>query len=296
MPYTTAGVETVTRTETDMGEHLGDTDALVARHAESAGSFTPVPGEKFTEDQICERFGLEKRGSIRVSRTSKTIVLVNRADAQAQYRNAEYGEYIVFNGRHFPDSDDQMQMENLSLANSNRDGYDVLYFVKECDHLAFRGRVECVSDGPAPASGGRPGVGISFNLRLIGDGRGASAPPAGVGPDSVEMVEDTLLSARKFDTRLALLGSLPRKVPRESLDRILDYLVRSGKVDADGESVRWVFNDPRTDTEAQVMERCIETLAILSDPCFAMQIKESEEDLRAGRVVPWVKGRAQNTQ
>lgn len=281
----------------DMGEHHGYTDALVARHAKSACVFSPVPGEKFTEDQICERFGLEKHGGIRVSRTSKTIVLVNRVDAQTQYRNVEYGEHIVFNGRHFPDSDDQMQMENLSLANSSRDGYDVLYFVKEHDHLAFRGRVEYVSDGPTPANGDRPGVGISFKLRLIGDGRGASAPPADVGLDSVEMIENALLSARKFDTRLALLGSLPRKVPQESLDRILDYLVRSGKVDVDGESVRWAFNNPRTATEkAQIIERCIETFDILSDPCFTMQIKESEKDLRAGRVVPWVKGRAQNTQ
>ena len=50
-----------------------------------------------------------------------------------------------------------------------------------------------------------------------------------------------------------------------------------------------------TDQEmAEDLESLIETLDILADPDLVMQIEKSEEDLRAGRVVPWVEGRAQN--
>ena len=288
-------METVVQAKADMEERHSGIDALSDHRSPSAGVSALAPGEKFTEDQICERFGVEKRGGIRVSHTSKAIVLVNRVDVQTQYRNIEHGEYIDFNGRYFPDFKDQMQLENLSLANSSKDGYDVLYFVKEYGQLAFRGRVECISTKPTPADGDRPGLGITFKLRLIGDGHGASVPPADVGLDAVEMVENVLSSAHKFDTRLALLRSLPQKTSRKSLDRILVYLARSGKVDTDGESVQWIFDNPRTE-EAPDIESYIETFDILSDPYFAKQIKESEEDLRAGRVVPWVKNRAQNTQ
>ena len=41
---------------------------------------------------------------------------------------------------------------------------------------------------------------------------------------------------------------------------------------------------------AEALESLIDTLDILADPDLVMQIEKSEEDLRAGRVVPWVKG------
>ena len=48
--------------------------------------------------------------------------------------------------------------------------------------------------------------------------------------------------------------------------------------------------------KAEALESLIETLDILADPDFVMQIEKSKEDIRVGRVVPWVKGRAQNAQ
>lgn len=48
--------------------------------------------------------------------------------------------------------------------------------------------------------------------------------------------------------------------------------------------------------DAEGIEGWIETLEILSDPDFVEQLRKSEEDLRAGRVVPWVKDSAENAQ
>lgn len=49
-------------------------------------------------------------------------------------------------------------------------------------------------------------------------------------------------------------------------------------------------------SEDEDIEGIVETLEILSDPDLVEQIRKSQEDLRAGRVVPWVKDSAQGTQ
>lgn len=271
-----------------------ETDVDVGRHEASIGVPLPERGAEFTEEQVCERFGVKKYGGIRVNHASKIIVLVNRVDVQTQYRNVEHGRYLDFSG-HDVDSRGNMQSDDVALANSVKDGYVVLYFVKEHGRLLFEGQVECMSH-PSP-SDVRPGQKISFRLKPIKGLRNAPARPLDATLDTIEMVEEALSSARKFETHQGLARSLPKEVSPESLGRILDYHVRSGKVSADGESIRWVFGDQEATMKDEVdIESYLETFDILADPDFAEQIRKSEEDLRAGRVVPWVESSAQNTQ
>ena len=290
-----AGVESMVRTS--MGAGVRPTIAGATAGRRGAVASLPAPGERLTEDQVRRRFSTEGLGSIRVSRASKTIVLVDRADARAQPARAVCGRHILFSGRHDPDSGGLARQEDLILANSGRDGYDVLYFVKDSETLAYVGRVECVSSMPAPGGDDGQVRGASFMLRLARGERNARGLPPDASLDSIEMVEGVLSSARGFGTRRALLESLPLQVSSGSLDRILEYLARSGKVDVEGGSVRWIFADRPAAVEAdEIAEGAIETLDILANPDLAMQIRESEADLLAGRVVPWAKGRAQNTR
>lgn len=272
--------------------------ASVGMHIESHKVSTSVPlperGAEFTEEQICERFGVKKYGGIRVNQASKIIVVVNRVDGVTQYRNVEHGKHLDFSG-HDVDYQGRMQSDDVALANSLKEGYAVLYFVKKHGRLLFEGRVECTSH--RPPSGASPGQKVSFRLRRIKDVRGTPTPYSDASLANIEMVEESLLSARKFETRRDLIESLPKEVSPESLDRILDYLVRSGKVSTDDESIRWIFCDQQsTMKDVEDIESYIETFDILADPDSAEQIRRSREDLRAGRVVPWVKGRAQNTR
>ena len=195
----------------------------------------------------------------------------------------------------------QAAANNLVLSLSKTMGYTVLYFIKQKADLAFDSCVECDSDDIEleEKDGKLPRTVIKFTLRRVD-----RMPAVAVGEmaadailDSVEMVEGVLSSSRKFDTRQALLGSLPRKVSRELLDSILDYLARSGKINTDGGSVQWISGNLREAmVEAEIAESHIETLEILANPDLVRQIKESNKDIRAGRVVPWVKGTAQNTR
>ena len=264
-----AGVDGVARTATGTGARL-DVDGASAGRREASASL-PAPGERLTEDQMCERFGVGKLGGIRISRTSRTIVLVDQADVEAQSKNAGRGEYVVFNGWNDSNSSDQAACsEDLILANSGKEGYEVLYFVRDRGMLAFAGRVECISSMPVPGNDERPGLGASFKLRLAGGARNAHSMPVDASLDSIEMVESALSSARRFDTRRALLESLPRRVSSRSLDRMLDYLVRSGKVDVEGGSVRWIFaGRPAVEETEQIVESYLETLDILTDPDLA---------------------------
>ena len=286
--------------ESGVGAPMGagvrhDVAGAPAGRREAAASL-PAPGEMLTEDQVRERFGVEGLGSIRVSRVSKTIVLVNRADVHAKSKSARDGEYVLFNGRHAPDSDGRARRDGLILANSGRDGYEVLYFVKDNGALAFVGRVECVSGMSTPGNGDGQGLGASFRLRLAGDARSARGPLPDASLGSAEMVEDAHSPARGLDTGGALLESLLLQASGGPPGRILDYLARSGRVDAGGGSMRWILaGRPAGGAAAgETAESVIETLDILADPDLAMQIREGEADIRAGRVVPWVKGRAQN--
>ena len=288
----------------------------------------PQAGEKFSDEEMHAKFGVPAWGGIRVSRENKCIVLVDLVDGGSKYTNDDYGQTITYMGqnsdpggrenqemsgrdhpikptKHEPadpaERKRQAAANNTALRISKELGYTVLYFIKEKTDLAFNTRVECDSHKMVVEEiGGKPPrVVMKFTLRRVAGVPNVTANMIDVdaSPDSIEMVETVLSSPRKFDTRQALLESLPQKVSRESLDRILNYLARSGRVNIDGGSVQWVFgNLQEARAEAQIMESHIETLEVLADRDLVEQVNQSEKDLRAGRVVPWVKGRAQNTR
>ena len=236
-----------------------------AGRREECGAGVPLPGRgaEFTEGEVCERFGVKKRGGIRVNHGSRIIVLIDGADAPAPGGNAGRGEYLEFCG-HGVDAQGRMNPDDVALANSPREGYEVLYFAKKHGRLRFEGLVECASH--TPPGDVRLGRKISFRL----------------GP---------IKRARNGPARL-----FPMPITPESLDRILDCLDRSDMMRTDGEAIERALDGQQAAAkDAEYAEGCIETLEILADPDLVEQIRESEADLRAGRVVPWVKGGAQKT-
>ena len=288
----------------------------------------PMPGEKFSDEELHSKFGVPAWGGIRVSQEKQCIVLVDLVDDDSKYDNEDSGRTVTYTGqnsdtegthnqemlaKYHPVSRTKQEpsdpserrtqaaANNLVLSLSKTLGYTVLYFIKQKADLAFDSCVECDSDyiELEEKDGKLPRTVIKFTLRRVDRMPAVAADELAADAilDSVEMVEGVLSSSRKFDTRQALLGSLPRKVSRESLDSILDYLARSGKINTGGGSVQWVSGNLREAmVEAEIAEGYIETLEILANHDLVKQVKESEEDIRAGRVVPWVKGTAQNTR
>ena len=277
------------------GRRHGVAGAPAGRRWE-CGADVPLPGRgaEFTEDEVCERFGVKKRGGVRVNHESRIIVLVDGADAAARGRDAGRGEYIEFSGSGMG-AQGAMSPDDAALANSRAEGYEVLYFAKKRGRLRFEGLVECTSH--APTGGARRGQKTSFRLGPIGDELGAWTPPRDSGRGRTGKAEGVPSPARRLEARRGPARLFPRKVTPESLGRILGCLVRSGKARADDEAIQRPFAGLQAGAkDAEGLESYIETLDILADPDLVEKIRESEADLRAGRVVPWVKGRAQNTR
>ena len=276
------------------GRRRGVAGAPAGRR-KKCGADAPLPGRgaEFTEDEVCERFGVEKRGGVRVNHESRIIVLVDGTDAAARGGNAGRGEHLEFSGG--VGAQGAMSPDDTALANSRAEGYDVLYFAKKRGRLRFEGLVECTSH--APPDGARRGQKTSFRLGPIGDELDGWTPPRDSGPGRTGTAEGMPPLARKLEARRGPARLFPRKVTPESLDKILGSLARSGRARADDETMQRPFAVRQAGAkDAEDLESCIETLDILADPDLVEEIRESEADLRAGRVVPWVKGRAQNTR
>lgn len=99
----------------------------------------PRPGEKFSDDELHARFGVPKRGGIRVNEQKRCVVLVDLVDANSKYANTDDGNAVSYMGQ---DSDldgvqnQKMSGNNLTLSRSRDDGYTVMHFVKERGELA----------------------------------------------------------------------------------------------------------------------------------------------------------------
>ena len=116
--------------------------------AAGAGAAAPKPGEKFTNEELCARFGVPARGGIRVGREKKCIVLVDRVDGNSTYANTDDGGTASYMGQNSDAEgirNQEMSGNNLALSRSKEEGYTVLYFIKEGDVLAFDSCVECTS-------------------------------------------------------------------------------------------------------------------------------------------------------
>ena len=231
-------------------------DTLGAARPQTGGveeSLPPLPqrGERFTEDQMRERFGVSKGGGIRESSTSSDIILVR--NVRGDYDGVEEGGRIIYDSRYYKGRPDQMILDNLKLARSRESGSRVLYFVKECGSLVFSGLVECVArrykDTPT-----RPGA-LAFELERI-DPAGAAAgrqgarggAPSSREPsvpdlDMIMAVESQISDRGSIAGRPELLAALPMCIDSANLDRILEYLERSAKISTDGGAIRWAFGD-----------------------------------------------------
>lgn len=155
-------------------------DAIHARSGGTGDTPDPIPqrGDRFTEKQLRERFGLpppctgsqpreEPRPSsdgIRTSETSTDIILVS--DVHSGYDDAELGRRIIYDGAYRRELPDQMIGPNLRLAKSRENGDRLLYFTKENDRFRFDCIVECVKcrykNDPS-----RPGA-LAFELEIVG--------------------------------------------------------------------------------------------------------------------------------
>lgn len=200
-----------------------------------------------------ETFGVSRGGGIRPSSTSTDIILVR--NVHSDYSDAEEGKRIIYDGKYY-DGPNQMISGNLKLAESQKNGNRVLYFVKEDGQLAFNGLVEYVRhyDKNDPA---RPGA-IAHVLEMAdADAAGAHErrragagrpgdPPAPRAPsapdlDMIMEVERIILDRRRFTSRSELLAALHMSIDSAKLDRILEYLERSAKISTGGGSIRWTF-------------------------------------------------------
>ena len=300
--------------------------------AESQGLCIPVPaaGERFDEQGIGARFGVPSAGGIRVNHEKKCIVLVDRVDGN-MYQNVDGGGTVEYMGRNQPgdyegDRDQTMTAENLILKHSKKDGYTVLYFMKEGNDLVFSRLVEYKSDRPAAqeSRSGRKRNAIVFTLGTVGGEAGAgshargmpgaaSATAASQGApdlDLIEMVERRVAESRTPTSKVRLARSLSGHADAGQLDRILGYLERSSKIAIDGDAVRWTFGAAGSGADrlnrgggpAESMSEesaCeddggraltwseAETRAILADPDLMRLLAESDADMRAGRVSVW---------
>ena len=156
-------------------------DAIQARPAGMGELPRPLPqrGDKFTEEQLCERFGLSlpytgnlpseksclfSSDGIRTSETSSDIILVS--DVHSGYDDVELGKRIRYDGAYRREWTDQMIGPNLRLAESRENGNRLLYFTRENGKFRFDCVVECVKcyDKNDPS---RPGA-LAFELEIVG--------------------------------------------------------------------------------------------------------------------------------
>ena len=155
-------------------------DAIRARSGDTGEPPDPLPqrGDRFTEEQLRERFGLpppctgipphEKprpsSGGIRTSETSTDIILVG--DVHSGYDDIELGRRTMYDGAYRREWPDQMVGPNLRLAKSRENGDRLLYFTKEDGVFRFDCIAECVKhrDRDDPS---RPGA-LAFELEIVG--------------------------------------------------------------------------------------------------------------------------------
>ena len=237
---------------TEAARHLDTRGAARAQLGSAAESLLPLPqrGERFTEDQMRERFGVPKGGGIRESLTSPDIVLVR--NVRSDYDDVEEGGRVLYDGQYYVGKPNQMILGNLELSRSRESGRRVLYFVKEDGILAFDGLVECAASRPKDAPA-RPGA-LVFELERIDAAgtaavrrQGARGSPPGSGAhsapdlDMIMAVEHQISSHGSLADRSELLAALPMGIDSAGLDRILEYLELSAKISVDGGAVTWTF-------------------------------------------------------
>ena len=133
--------------------------------------FVAVPraGEKFSDEDLCSKFGVPVWGGIRVNQEKKCIVLVDLVDNNSKYANDDYGQTVSYMGqnsdsegvhnqemlaKHHPVSRTKQEpadpgerrtqaaANNLVLSLSKSMGYTVLYFIKQQADLVFNSCVE----------------------------------------------------------------------------------------------------------------------------------------------------------
>ena len=232
-------------------------DAGLVRTA-GAGYLLPQRGDRFTEDQMRERFGVPTQGGIRTSLTSSDIFLVR--NVHSGYDDVEKGRRITYDGQYYEGRRNQMISKNLLLAKSKDNANRVLYFVKQDGVLVFNGLVECVAprnkDDPL-----RPGA-LVFELEMIDAAAerrddyagGRSCQPSPRMPsapdlDMIMAVERAIFDRRCLD-RSELPAALPVGIDSAKMDRILEYLEHSARITVDNASIRWSFNgaDPADDS------------------------------------------------
>lgn len=107
-------------------------------------SAPPLPrvGEKLSEDQMEEMFGVPPFGGIRTSKTSNDIILVSRVDVPTSYDDKDSGEYVYYDGYPEENKGKMADWRNKALSESGKRAARVLFFIKEHGNLAFHGRVE----------------------------------------------------------------------------------------------------------------------------------------------------------
>ena len=125
------------------------TSTQIGPDAAAAGQPLPKLGEKFTEDQLAERFGVPPGGGIRISKTSSDIILVRQVGYPTGYDDDDdSGEYVYYSGYAESDAGQMTDWRNRILNESGQSGRRVLYFVKDRNDISFHGCVECVGWEP----------------------------------------------------------------------------------------------------------------------------------------------------
>ena len=159
----------------------------------------PREGERFSDKELGARFGVPPRGSIRVNRANKCIVLVRPAGISSGHADADCGAAVSYTGQNAdPDGiqNQQMSGDNLALSHSADDGYTVLYLVKEGADLVFNSRVVYASHGFGVETNrlGQPRVVVEFKLEAVDGAHGTEAGKAeSLGcPLLAELEEDKL--------------------------------------------------------------------------------------------------------
>ena len=60
---------------------------------------------------------------------------------------------------------------------------------------------------------------------------------------TIMMVEQAILKAKIYPTKMELWKSLPRKVQYQTFNRIIDYVLSSNKIILNDHEIVWVFAD-----------------------------------------------------
>ena len=197
-----------------------------------AGPPLPKLGEKFTEDQMAERFGVPPGGGIRTSKTSRDIILVSRVDVPTGYDDDDSGEYVYYSGYVEKDDGQMADWRNKMLSESRQNGRRVLYFVKDLGKISFHGCVECV--GWEPKDNPSRGRVVVFKMRRVG-GAAAQAGSHAEYTTAVRIEEDE--DGWYVATATGLPGCISqgetRAQARENLEEAIslymEYLVESGE-------------------------------------------------------------------